>query len=109
MYRKGVTKSVWGDVLLDAGLFLIEFDNLPEALPAHAFTVHIHEQGFLAAIRDQLRTYIFHIILNGFNSGVLQRDHSLLATAFTADKTASCIKITQIQRDQLTNPDTSGI
>ena len=44
MGSKGVAKGMGSDVLLDARLLLIIFDQLPEALTAHALAVHVDKE-----------------------------------------------------------------
>ena len=43
MDGEGVAQGVGGDILLDAGGLLVVLDDLPEALAAHALSVHVDE------------------------------------------------------------------
>ena len=52
--REGVPQGVGGDLLLDLGLVLVIFDDLPEPLAAHALTAHVDEQRLLPGVQDQL-------------------------------------------------------
>ena len=45
MGGKGMTKSVGGDVLLDARFLLIELDYLPEPLSGHVLPADVYEEG----------------------------------------------------------------
>ena len=44
MCGKGVAQRVRGDILVDVRLFLLVFDDLPEALTAHTLTGDSDEQ-----------------------------------------------------------------
>ena len=50
MHRKAVAKGMGGDFLLDPRLGLIVFQNLPEALAAHAAAADIYKQRRLRKV-----------------------------------------------------------
>ena len=52
MRREGMAKSVGGDILVDMGLGLVGFDDLPEPLPGHPLSIHVDKKGLLIVTGD---------------------------------------------------------
>ena len=73
-----MAQGVGRNILLNACLLLIVLNDLPEALPAHAFTVHIDEQRRFLGVRDELGPNPLDIILKRSNRPVIERDNALL-------------------------------
>ena len=106
---KGVAQGVGRDVLLDAGLLLIVFDDLPESLTAHALAAHVHEQGIFLLIGNEPGADIPHIILQRLHCSRVQGHDALLLLAAAADKADRQIHIVDVKTDQLTDADTGGV
>ena len=66
-----------GDLLLDAGLLLIVFDEFPEALAAHPLAVHVDEEGLLVRMLDHLGPHMLKVIAQGPHRRGVQGDDPL--------------------------------
>ena len=83
---KRVAKCMGGNVFFNTRFLLIVLDDLPKALTAHTFAVHIHEKRRLLTVGNELMADIAHIIVQGLDGCLIQRNDALLAPAGTADK-----------------------
>ena len=77
----GFAKNSECHVLFDAGLLLIGFQQLPEALAGHALAVHVEEEGLLVLIGQHGRADLFEIGLHRPQGRVVDGDGPFLAPA----------------------------
>ena len=104
-----MAQRVGRDILADLRHLLIVLDDFPEALAAHALTVHIDEQRLLLRLGNQLGTNLLHIVAQRLDRGGIERNDALLALALAADEAGAETHVADVERDQLADSDTGGI
>ena len=107
--REGVAQRMGGDVLFDAGLCLIGFDELPEALAGHALPADIDEQRLFIRRSDHPRADELRILAEGLDRGVVKRDHAVMVPAVAGDDAGGEIQIVDIEIDELADANACGI
>ena len=109
MHRKTVAQRMRGNILIDLRLLLIILNDLPKALTAHSFPVHVYEQRRFVSACDDAGTDGFHILPQRFDSGRIQGDDALLIMTGTANEAHCQVNIVHVQPDQLGYADTGSI
>ena len=106
---EGVAQGVGCDVLLDPRLLLVELDELPEALAAHALSVHVHKQGGLLRGLHQLGAHLMQVLVQGPHGGGVQGDDPLLPLADAPEHSGGQVQVVHVQGNELADPDAGGV
>ena len=98
-----------GNVLVDLGLFLVVFDDLPKPLAAHPLSIHVDKESFFVAAQNDLGPDVPDIVLQRLHRSGIQGDEPLPAPTGTPQYLSAEIHVVQIQGDQLADPNAGGI
>ena len=109
MRGKAVAQGVRRDVLVDLRLFLIVFDDLPEALAAHALTGDVDKQRLLRGRGDHFRADVGDVVVQHLKRLGIKRNDAHFAAALAADKAAGDADVVHVEPDQLADADAGGI
>ena len=109
MRGEAVPQRVRRNILIDLRLFLIELDDLPEALPAHALAGDVHKKRMLRRIRQHLEPHVVDVGMKRLHGLRIKWNNSRLPAGLAANKAARDAHVVDIQVDEFTDADAGRV